>query len=643
MRRHCCWILTLLSLPGPFLAEAAPAAPPAVEKLTEHLEVVRGPVNGGIIRRGGKTLVVYGDPRANVSSADMVLFTHHRRDVVWAGRALVDGGATPVVPEAEIAHFTGVETFWSEFETKRFQDSAQQTTKILTRSIREPRTVSGGDVLEWEGLEFRVLDTPGYTRGAVSYLVELDGNRVAFTGDCILAGGKIPDLYSMQDAIREAGIGGYHGYAARLGALLPALERIAAAEPDLIVPARGPVIRKPRQAVDSLVGKIRAFYRNYLSIDALRWYFKDDHIRAKAKRVLEPDAEVEWMPMAEIQEELPGWIIAIANSRLILAEDGCGFLIDCGGRNILEAVKKLREEGRLKTLEHVFITHYHSDHTNQVSTLVELYQPTVHASRESRDILEQPGAYRLPVVTENPIHVSGRGPQGLPWRWKEFEITLYHFPGQTIYHDALLVRRDGGETVFFIGDSFTPAGIDDYCLLNRNFLHEGMGYFYCLEFLKRKTPDALLINQHVKPLFRFTPGRIDFMIDALKARVELLRPLFPWDDPNWGLDEGWARFYPYGSTLRPGEVGTLLVKLFNHSPKEQVFRIRPRLPAGWALKSLTPHPLRVPPRKEGAVKVLFTVPETADPALHVITADILWSDHELREWTEALVRVSTGE
>ena len=74
---------------------------------------------------------------------------------------------------------------------------------------------------------------------------------------------------------------------------------------------------------------------------------------------------------------------------------------------------------------------------------------------------------------------------GSHWRWKEFEMTLYYFPGQTLQHDALLVKKDTGEQFFFIGDSFTPSGIDDYCLLNRNLLHEGTGYLFCLQHVKR--------------------------------------------------------------------------------------------------------------------------------------------------------------
>jgi len=80
-------------------------------------------------------------------------------------------------------------------------------------------------------------------------------------------------------------------------------------------------------------------------------------------------------------------------------------------------------------------------------------------------------------------------PEAHKMRWKEFTFTFHYFPGQTIYHDALLVEKDNAEKIFFIGDSFTPSGIDDYCLLNRNFLHESMGYFYCLNLLRKIPPE----------------------------------------------------------------------------------------------------------------------------------------------------------
>ncbi len=635
--RNLKWLVPLTFLAGS--TALASSAPLTVENVAKDLQVLHGPVNGAVLSRKGKILAVYGDPRDTPAKVDTVLLTHHRRDVVWAADTLVTAGAKAIVPAAELDKFTEVRRFWSDFATKRFHDYAQQTTKILRHPIAVAQSVRGGDVLNWQGLPIRVLDTPGYTRGAVTYLMELEGRRIAFTGDLIYGDGQLLDLYSLQDALPAAKIGGYHGYAARLGEVITSLNQIAAEKPDLLIPARGPVIRDPAKAIDTLIGRIRALYANYLAIDALRWYFKDEHILAKARRVLGPQAKVDWMPMAETVEELPAWIVPISNSRLILATDKTGFLVDCGSQHIIDELKKLQAAGKLSSIEHLFVTHYHDDHTDQVSKLVETFGATVHASLRNVDVLEHPSAYRLPCLTAHPIHVSGRAVNGERWRWKEFEMTLYYFPGQTLYHDALLVKKDSGEQFFFIGDSFTPSGIDDYCLLNRNLLHEGMGYFYCLELVKRVAPEARLINEHVGPTFRFSEAQINQMLDVLKQRVGLLQALLPWDDPNFGLDESWARFYPYATPAHPGEILTLYLRLFNHSPTEQTFAARLHLPDGWMPRATTPSPLRLNAREEGAIEFKIAVPETAKVDLQLLTADVQWGDWDLREWTEAMVSV----
>ena len=67
---------------------------------------------------------------------------------------------------------------------------------------------------------------------------------------------------------------------------------------------------------------------------------------------------------------------------------------------------------------------------------------------------------------------------------------------RTLHHNALLVERDGGWSAFFAGDSFTPSGIDDYCLQDRNFLHEGQGFFRCLDRLEILPAGCLILNQH---------------------------------------------------------------------------------------------------------------------------------------------------
>ncbi len=637
-------LLTAALLLGPLLVhdlQIRATEPPRSVLIVPGLTLVAGPVNGVLIDRGGKRLAVYGDPSNRPAAVDTVLFTHHRRDVVWAGRDLVRAGARAVVPEAESGQFSEVERFWSAFEHERFHDYSQRTTKVLAGPMPVSQTVRGGQVLTWEGLPIRVLDTPGYTRGSVTYLVELEGRRVAFTGDLILGDGKLLDLYSFQDAIPEARVDGYHGYGARLGDLIASLRKVAAEHPDLIVPARGPVIQKPKEAVDTLIRRVRSLYANYLAIDAHRYYSTSALFQLKARRVLGAAAALELMPEAETRSDLPAWIVPIDNSRLILPSDRTGFLVDCGSQHIIDTLGQLRTSGRLTTIDHVFVTHYHDDHTDQVERLARMYGATVHASLQNRDVLEDPAAYRMPCLTMNPVHVSGRDASGTRWKWKEFEITLYYFPGQTLYHDALLVTKEGEEPVFFIGDSFTPSGIDDYCVLNRNFLHEGPGFLSCLELIRRRAPRAWLVNQHVRPAFRFSTTQLDQMTRTLERRREILRSLFPWDDPDTGLDEGWARFHPYAQTVRPGGTFCCSLRIMNHSDAERTYGLSLHLPEGWILQSMTPAPIRILPLEEGAVEMTILVPDKTPAGTRVITTDLRWGDHELHEWTEAMVRVAT--
>ncbi|MEW6237177.1 MAG: MBL fold metallo-hydrolase [Candidatus Omnitrophota bacterium] len=627
----------------PFLFIAAinnfAAEPGGVETISSYLNVYHGAVNGARIQTPDGVAVIYGDPLKTIAEADYVLFTHNRRDLVWAGRSLAAKGAKVVVPKAEANMFSYPAAFWNEFPQKRFHDYAQQSTNISTQPISVSQTASEGGDLVLKGQAFRVLDAPGFTRGAVAYLSEIDGRKIAFTGDLIYGDGRIFDLYSFQDAIPEAKIGGYHGYAARIAQLIGSLRKIAAQNPEILIPARGPVIGDPPAAIARLIDKLQKAYANYLSICALRWYFGDDHILTCAVRVLVPSAKIDWMPMAEtLNERPPSWIVPIDNSRLMIAADRSAFLVDCGGQSQIDKVKHMLKEGAIKSLDGVYITHYHDDHTDHINALVQEFGCPVYCCAELKDILENPSAYRLPCLTPNAIPNIKVMKEGETLSWKEFIFTFSFYPGQTLYHGGLLAEKNNGEKIFFIGDSFTPSGIDDYCLLNRNLLHPGTGYFYCLDVLKKMKPDYLLINEHVVPTFRYSQNQLDRMIRTLQERVEILRDLFPWDDPNFGIDEQWARFYPYGSTVKKGETLRLELRIMNHSPDPQSFMIRLNLPPDWSAEPQTAV-IDIPSRQEDKAAFTIPLPSSAQPGTHVVTADVLFGEWELREWREAIISV----
>src|SRR3974377_2116856 len=87
------------------LCVRAASLPPGVTFLT-------GPVNGLLIQ--GKVLV-YGDSHGRVKGVRNVLFTHARRDVVWAGASLVAGGAAGVGPGRERTLFGHPGALWTPY------------------------------------------------------------------------------------------------------------------------------------------------------------------------------------------------------------------------------------------------------------------------------------------------------------------------------------------------------------------------------------------------------------------------------------------------------------------------------------------------------------------------------------------------
>ena len=99
-------------------------------KNISSVRISSGAINGVCIEKNGENLVVYGDPKDEIKKAEIVLFTHFRRDVVWAGRNLIQNGSFAVAPVKEKIYFTKGDSIWSKFALTQFHDYNNETTKI---------------------------------------------------------------------------------------------------------------------------------------------------------------------------------------------------------------------------------------------------------------------------------------------------------------------------------------------------------------------------------------------------------------------------------------------------------------------------------------------------------------------------------
>ncbi|MBM3784971.1 MAG: MBL fold metallo-hydrolase [Acidobacteria bacterium] len=532
-----------------------------------------------------------------------------------------------VVPEADRKLIEEPEKFWSLFRQTRFHDYAQRSTRVPIAPPSVYRFVKAGD--SFGGVT--VLATPGPTDSSVSYEFQHEGKRYIAVGALIHSGGRLLDIYSLQDAISETKTRGYHGFASRAGKLIESLRAVKARNADVLIPSRGPFIANPSKDIDGLIARMESLLDSHFATDALRWYWGPESWRTRGQLTMtRPPSEP--MPMAP-EKDLPPWIIAIGNSRLIVSTSGAAFLLDAGYPQIVEKLEELQQEGRFRNLEGLWITHYHDDHTDHASKVAKRFQAKVYFNESIRDIVEHPSHYRMPCLTTNPIRGDAKRERE-KWSWREFQLTSYFFPGQTLYHGGLGVEREDGTKLLFAGDSFTPAGTDDYCLQNRNLVHAGQGYLYCLDLIEQLGSGYWLINQHVAPMFHFDAARIARMREELRKREHILTTLTPFPDANYAVDEGWARIYPYSAKSAGAAEVDLELRLENHTAARMEFEVRWNVPSGWTL-------VRGDAKAQAGARATAIARARLRPngpaEVSVVTADVDFDGLKLPAWTEAIL------
>ncbi len=603
-----------------FLAGVALAAAP----LPAGLRVFPDVINVGVLERNGKRLLIDCGEGNIGGPVDWILCTHHHRDQ-WSGARKLQ--ARIAVPEAEKRFFAHAEEFWDQADSildHRYDFRPHLFTGL--ESVEVTRTLRGGDVFEWEGWRIEAISTPGHTDGSLSYIVEAGGKRVAFTGDLIHSAGKLWEFYSLQK--RFPGMrGDYWGFGGAVEELIASLDRLLAKKPDILVPSHGAVIENPTQAVAELKRNLRAAMDNYLALAAWRIYFPG---------IFPPERAPMFPPLLAVRP--PKWIQHIASTtKAIVADDRSVFLSDCGHPSAISTLDKMLAAGEIKSVDGLWITHYHDDHTQQVNVAKRKYGARVHVERHMVDIIENPLAYQMPCLFPEPIRVDRPMEDGETIEWKGFRLTAYHFPGQTLYHDGLLVER-GGVRAFFTGDSFANFGIDDYCSQNRCFLGSDTGYEKCFKLLLDVKPD-LLIAAHWGPI----PISADYLRRALELfaeREKLFARLFPWEDPNFGLDPGWIRCYPYRQKALPGARVVIEARIYNHASQSKPVTAELRVAPGWQ----PPRPAKaiIPPRTEGRIRFDTIAPQSASRHRQVLGLAVTFDSIPLGEFAEAIVDLLLG-
>lgn len=640
---------TAVSLAGALATRplAALAAPQEVDgeiaagsssTVSPHLMIFHGTIEVGIIRNGsGALLIDCGDGRVRtalhqfgISRIEQILLTHYHRDQLCGADQFPDSARIAASAD-ESEYLSDPQKYWNDDGSiYRVYRSFRPHHLMPLTPVPVDKRLKDGDEFAFGEARIQAVATPGHTAGSLSYLVEVDGKRILFCGDLLSGDGTIPDLYSLQKGFERGGqsIGGYHGFLGAHWELIESLERVKALDCDLLVPARGHAIDKVRETIDRLIRRLRESYENYVSISALRHYFP---------RLFEEFAGRSGQMPIRAGIEPPDCLRHFGTTWMLVSQTGRAFVMDVGSASIVDWLDTMLAEEEIKSIDALWVTHYHFDHTDGIRKFQKRVACPCIVEERLADVLVRPTAYRLPCLDSKPIRVDRRVRDGQSWQWNEFKLTAYFYPGQTLYHAALLAEVDELR-MLFVGDSHTPAGLDDYCAYNRNFLGADVGFHYCLSLIEKLQPTHLF-NCHVDQAFTFTPGEVALMRKRLDQRERLFGELTFWPHANFGTDPYWVRVTPYRREVAGGKNQSLTVVVTNHAKSGRRYACRAIPPKEWGTNKTSWVSEHIPGKAERTIGLELEVPRDIAPGRYVVALDVRQDLRELPRFTECIIDI----
>ncbi len=546
-----------------------------------------------------------------------VLVTHHHRDQVQGLERAAAAGVRIWVPPVERDLISNVDRRWQSRQIDDDYDLRQDRFSLL-----DPVAVSG-TVAEYRtgrygAFDVYTLPTPGHTVGSVTYLVDVAGRRVAFTGDLLYGDGKVWSLAATQWSY--SGVEGQAATIVSCGVL-------GDHEPDVLLPAHGDSIENPQAALATVGERLQELVDMRLETP----WNQGERLR---------------QPFDPITPHLLRNRTMCANNYVLLSESGGALLIDfgydltamtpsterAGRRTLLWSLDGLRRDYGVERIEVAVTTHYHDDHVAGLNLLRDVKGTEVWSPENVAPVLEDPRRYDLPCLWFDPVPIDRRLALGEPVRWHEYELTPHALPGHTLYAAAIEFEVDG-RRVLATGDQQADEAARP--ILNyqyRNRFRSG-DFVRSAELYRSLRPD-LMISGHWLPR-EVTEEYLRQLLDDAQRLADLHVELLP--DEGFGPEGLGARIEPYQSAAKPGGELELEVTVSNPFTRDEVAKVRLVLPHGWRAEPPL-HEVSLRPRGDAAVRFRIR-PGDAPVRRARVAADLAVGDVQFGQQAEALVDV----
>jgi len=536
-----------------------------------------------------------------VSTVDWVLHTHYHRDQCLADIKLKQGGSSIAIGKLESdmlepaglhAPFKIPDQFLLNGELPGWGRRMAPFQKPGVDLVFNNDTV-----FTWRNHSFHVVRTPGHTLGSLSYLVTVGGKTIGFTGDLVIKGGTVRDLFSMQwTYLENPGI----------DSSLTSLSRIGRLKPDLLLPSHGEIMEDPEVDIMLLDLRLRHVQNTLRFERAGRW---------------------NWSGFVQIS---PHMIQDCGTTtQIILSDQGDALLFDCGDEFTPARLEKAKRQFGIKRIVLIIPSHWHFDHVNGIPAIVKAEGAKVWVYERLAEHLEYPWHFPTTCWSGIPIKPDRILKKGEKFNWGGYPFRVLPNPAHMEEQMALSATVDDLRFLF-IGDG-TSSDRESHI---RSAIHgyNGISLTTGLIGTARSFCDAkpyICVPAHSNGFATHDDTRDEFMDWAVKT-TDIIRAILPSGLPEMGYDPYWTTFYPARLKVKPGEQVRIALRLRNSG--ENWIRGQFRLKKyGNISFSQEVYLYELKPGEMKDIPLLVEVSAVPSPGIHIITADILCNDELFAE------------
>lgn len=570
------------------------------EIILPDLYLHKGAANSYLLKSGSSAILIdagsEGIPdhlhEIGVSKVEWILHTHYHRDQCLGDMKLKKQGASIGLSSLE-KEMLGPAGMQPPFEMPaqfmlngELPDWGRRMAPFQKPGV--DKILDDGASFAWNQYHIRVIGTPGHTGGSITYLVETGGKRIAFTGDLIMQGGHVQDLYSMQWIYLEN---------PGIDSSLASLKKISGFRPDLILPSHGEIVSDPGHNIRLLEIRLKQVQNSLTFERAGRW---------------------NWSGFVQISPHVVQ--DCGTTTQIIISEKGEALLYDCGDDFTVSRLAEAKRKFGIRNIAVIIPSHWHFDHVNGIPGIVKSEGAKVWVYEGLSEHLEFPKHFPTTCwsgITIKPDRVLLDGEE---FTWGGYSFRVYPNPAHMEEQMALFALVDDLKFLF-LGDG-TASNSEGHLrsvIHGYNGISLATGLIGTAKSVYNASP-YICVPAHSNGFATHEDTRDEYMawaVNTADAIAALLKPHLP----ETGYNPYWASFYPARMKVFPGEKVkmALRIKNFCNTGISGHFRLKNY---GNIIFEQEEYTYELQSGESKDIRFTVKVSKVPAPGIHIITADI---------------------